>query len=135
MTPGTHSLIIPGMHYRDAPAAIEWLCRVFGFAKHAVYPGENNTIMHAELTFGGGMLMLGSARPNPFCKQPDELGGHETHGINLIVNDADAVYARAKEAGASFVIDLEDKPYGGRGFSCRDLEGRMWHVGTYNPWG
>jgi uncharacterized glyoxalase superfamily protein PhnB len=130
----TRSTIIPGMHYRNAPAAIDWLCRVFGFERHAVHPGPDNTIMHAELTLGGGMIMLGSARPDNYMKHPDELGGVETRGVNLIVADADAVYAKAKQAGAEIVLDIEDKPYGGRGFSCRDLEGRLWHAGTYDPW-
>jgi len=67
-------------------------------------------------------------------KHPDELGGFETRGVNLIVADADAVYAKAKQAGAEIILDIEDKPYGGRGFSCRDLEGRLWHIGTYDPW-
>ena len=53
----TRSTAIPGMHYRNAADAIEWLCRVFGFEKHAVYPGPGNTIVHAELTLGGGMIM------------------------------------------------------------------------------
>jgi uncharacterized glyoxalase superfamily protein PhnB len=131
------STIIPGMMYRNAPEAIEWLCRVFGFEKHAVYPGPNNTIMHAELTLGGGMVMLGSAAGNEqghLMKHPDEIGGAETRGVNLIVSDADAVCARAKAAGAEMVFDIEDKPYGGRAFTCRDLEGRLWNVGSYNPW-
>jgi len=134
MADSTRSTIIPGMHYRNAPAAIDWLCRVFGFEKHAVHPGPGNTIMHAELTLGGGMLMLGSGRGDALVKHPDELGGVETRGVNLIVADADAVYARAKDAGAQIVLDIEDKPYGGRGFACRDLEGRLWYVGTYDPW-
>jgi uncharacterized glyoxalase superfamily protein PhnB len=61
------------MHYRTAPNAIEWLCRVFGFEKHAVYTGPGNTIMHAELTLGGGMIMLGSMNdkaPNRHMKLP-----------------------------------------------------------------
>ena len=134
MSDSTRSTIIPGMHYRNAPAAIDWLCRVFGFERHAVHPGPDNTIMHAELTLGGGMVMLGSARPDNHMKHPDELGGFETRGVNLIVADADAVYAKAKQAGAEIILDIEDKPYGGRGFSCRDLEGRLWHIGTYDPW-
>jgi uncharacterized glyoxalase superfamily protein PhnB len=40
----------------------------------------------------------------------------------------------ARAAGAEIVLDIEDKPYGGRGFACRDLEGRLWWVGTYDPW-
>lgn len=129
--------VIIGMSYRNAPEAIEWLCRVFGLEKHAVYPGPNNTIMHAELTLGSGMIMLGSVQDNQhgrFVKPPDEIGGIETRSIYLCVNDADAVYARARAAGAQVVLDIEDKPYGGRGFTCRDLEGRLWDVGTYNPW-
>ena len=136
MTENTRSTVIPGMHYRKAPEAIEWLCRVFGFEKHAVVPGPNNTIMHAELTLGGGMVMLGSGTHNPpklRLKHPDEAGG-VTHGVNLIVKDADAVYQRAKAAAAEIVLEIEDKPYGGRGFACRDPEGRLWHVGTYDPW-
>lgn len=133
-----NSSVVPSMAYRNAPEAIEWLCRVFGFEKHAVYPGPDNTILHSELTLGGGMIMVGSAmKEGPFShlvKHPDEIGGVETHTINLVVDDADAVYARAKAAGAQIVFDIEDQHYGGRSFTCRDLEGRLWNVGTYDPW-
>jgi uncharacterized glyoxalase superfamily protein PhnB len=120
-----NSSVIPGFHYRNAPAAIDWLCRVFGFERHAVYPGPDDTILHAELTLGGGMIMLGSMRPDR---------ASESGGAYLVVADADAVYRRAKEAGAEIVEEIADKSFGGRGFSCRDLEGRLWHVGTYDPW-
>lgn len=48
----TKANIIPTMRYRDAPAAIEWLCRAFSFERHLVVPGENGSIVHAQLTFG-----------------------------------------------------------------------------------
>ncbi len=54
------SPVIPTMRYRDAPAAIDWLCRVLGFARHLVVPGEDGTIAHAQLVLGCGMIMLGS---------------------------------------------------------------------------
>ena len=55
----------PCLRYRDVvQAAIEWLCRAFGFEKHLVVPGEGGTIAHAELSFGNGMIMLGSVK-NP----------------------------------------------------------------------
>jgi uncharacterized glyoxalase superfamily protein PhnB len=134
----TRSAVTTCMNYRNALEAIEWLCRVFGFEKHAVYPGPNNTIMHSELTLGGGMIMVTSvAQDSPFSrlmKQPDEIGGAETRTENLLVDDADAVYARVKAAGGEIILDIEDKSYGGRGFTCRDLEGRIWTVGTYDPW-
>jgi uncharacterized glyoxalase superfamily protein PhnB len=129
--------IIPGMRYRDAPAAIEWLCKAFGFEKQLVVPGPNGTIAHAQLTFGNGMIMLGSGHGNEYgrlIKQPDEIGGAETQAAYVIVPDADAHYARAKAAGAEIVIDIKDESYGGRGYTCRDLEGHIWNFGTYNPW-
>ena len=125
------------MRYRNAPAAIEWLCGVFGFEKHLVVPGDDGTIAHAQLTLGAGMVMLGSVLPTPYgalTKQPDEIGGAQTQSPYLVVADADAVYARAVAAGAHIAIGLYDADYGGRGFSCHDLEGHLWNVGTYDPW-
>lgn len=135
----TTSTIIPGMRYEDAPAAIEWLCDAFGFEKHMVVPNDDGSIAHAQLTFGNGMIMLGSVRENDRefdknIKQPNEIGGAETQTAYIIVSDADAVYARAKEAGAEIVMDIKDEDYGGRGFSCRDPEGHLWNFGTYDPW-
>jgi uncharacterized glyoxalase superfamily protein PhnB len=136
-TKNARSSIIPALRYRNAPAAIEWLCKVFGFERQLVVPGENNTILHAQLKLGGGMIMLGSVSDTPFgklMKQPDEIGGYETQCPCVIVPDADAVYARVKAAGAEIVQDIKTEDYGGRGFGCRDLEGHLWYVGTYDPW-
>lgn len=133
----TQATVIPCLRYRDAPAAIEWLCRAFGFEKHLVVPSEDGTIAHAQLSFGNGMVMLGSVIESEFgrlMKQPDEIGGAETQTAYVIVADADAVYARAKAAGATIVMEIKDEDYGGRGFTCRDLEGHLWSFGTYDPW-
>jgi uncharacterized glyoxalase superfamily protein PhnB len=133
----TRATVIPCLRYRDAPAAIEWLCNTFGFEKNLVVPGENGVIEHAQLSFGNGMIMLGSVIDSEFgrmMKQPDEIGGAETQSAYLIVDDADVVYARAKAAGATIVMEIKDEDYGGRGFSCRDLEGHLWNFGTYDPW-
>jgi uncharacterized glyoxalase superfamily protein PhnB len=132
------SSVIPAMRYRDAPAAIEWLCRVFGFERHLVVPDAHGGIAHAQLNLGDGMIMLGSVADTPFgryMKQPDEIGGAQTQSAYLVVPDADAVLARALAAGARIAMPIKDEDYGGRGFSCFDLEGHLWNVGTYDPWG
>lgn len=132
-----HSTVIPGMRYRDAQAAIDWLTSVFGFERQLVVPGGEGQIVHAQLRLGGGMVMLGSIHENEFgklIKQPDEIGGAETQAAYLVVDDADAVYARAKKAGAEILFDIRDESYGGRGFTCRDPQGHIWSVGTYDPW-
>ena len=133
----TVATIIPSLRYRDAPAAIEWLCRAFGFEKRAIYPDEHGGIAHAQLTFGNGMVMLSSASDDQWGRriaQPDQIGGRETQCACLIVADADAHYAQAKAAGATIVDEIRDQDYGGRGYSCRDPEGHMWWFGTYDPW-
>ena len=135
----TRATIIPCLRYRDAPAAIKWLCSAFGFEKQAVYESDNGTIAHAQLTFGNGMIMLGSVLKEEgawgdLIVQPDEVGGKETQSPCVIVEDADAVYASAKAAGAKILIDIKDEAYGGRGFCCSDLEGHVWYFGTYDPW-
>lgn len=131
------STIMPTLRYKDAPAAIDWLCKVFGFERHAVYPGPDNTIGHAELSLGGGMIMLGSGKNDEYgrgFKSPADLGNIETRSTYIIVPDADAVYARAQAAGATIVRELQNTDYGSREFGVKDPEGHSWSVGTYNPW-
>ncbi|HSI55157.1 MAG: VOC family protein [Ramlibacter sp.] len=134
------SAVIPALRYRDALVAIDWLCRNFGFEKHLVVVGDDGrTVHHAQLVLGGGMVMLGSVDNTDSAygrqiRQPDEVGGFETQSPYIVVADADAVYRSVKADGGQVVIEIKDEDYGGRGFTCRDPEGRLWSVGTYDPW-
>ena len=133
----TTATIIPTFRYRDGPAAIEFLCRAFGFERHMVVPGPEGTIAHAQLGFGHGMIMLGSAGDSDYgnmVKTPAELGGVAGQSPYVVVADADAHYAQAKAGGAEILIDIKDEDYGGRGYTCRDPEGYIWNFGTYDPW-
>jgi uncharacterized glyoxalase superfamily protein PhnB len=134
----TGSTIIPTLRYRNAKHMIEWLCDTFGFQRHAVHEDSEGGIAHAQLTHGSGMIMLGSVRSgeDEFGKVqsiPAQLGG-TTQSPYIVVADADAVYKRAKAAGAEIVIEIKDEDYGGRDFTCRDPEGHLWNFGTYDPW-
>ena len=129
--------VVPTLRYRDVAAAIDWLCKAFGFERHLVVPGDNGAIRYAELTFGDGMVMLGPVEDSAFDKlmtQPEDADGAETQICYLFVADAGAHHARAKAAGAIIVLDIEAEQGGGRGYSCRDPEGHIWNFGTYNPW-
>jgi uncharacterized glyoxalase superfamily protein PhnB len=135
----TKATVIPVLRYRDAPAAIEWLCQTFGFEKNLVVSNKDGTIAHAQLSFGNGMIMLGSVLKNEtefgrLMKQPDEIGGAATQSAYVVVNDADAVYVRAKAAGAKIAVEIKDEDYGSRDFSCYDLESHLWSFGTCDPW-
>ena len=129
--------VIPTLRYKDAAAAIVWLCEAFGFEKHRVVPGENGAIAHAQLVFGNGMIMLGSARDDEFGnfqQPPSSVEGVVFQSPYIIVEDVDKHYARAIAAGATVVMALKDEDYGGRDYSCRDPEGFLWNFGTYDPW-
>jgi uncharacterized glyoxalase superfamily protein PhnB len=131
------STVIPALRYRDARAAIEWLCSVLGFTRHAVYEGAGGVINHAELALGGGMIMLGAMKEDELgrkFKAPGELDGVETGSAYIVVPDADAMYARALAAGATVVRPLQQMEYGSREFTVNDPEGHSWSVGTYDPW-
>ena len=117
----TRAAVIPSINYRDEPAAIEWLCEAFGFEKQLIVPNDDGTIAHAQLSFGNGMVMIGSSPDSEFTTY-------------VVVADADVIYARAKAAGAEIVREIRDEDYGGRGFTCRDLDGHLWSFGTYDPW-
>jgi uncharacterized glyoxalase superfamily protein PhnB len=123
----TIATVIPALRYRDAPAAIDFLCTAFGFERHFVVPGEAGTIDHAQLRFGNGMVMLGSARDDAFSR----IINQSTY---IIVDDADAHYETARAAGAEILKEIMSPEYGGRLYTSRDPEGNLWSFGTYDPW-
>lgn len=127
--------LIPCLIYADAPGAIEWLCEAFGFERQFVVEGDDGKIEHAQLTFRGGMVMLGSVREGEYArmvKTPGELGGIN-QSIYVVVEDADAHCERARAAGAEIVRELEDTEYGSRDYAAQDPEGNLWNFGTYAP--
>jgi len=119
-------MIIPTLRYMDAPAAIDFLERAFGFERKAVY-GDGDVIHHAELTCGRGMVMLGSTG------RGDPQFDTRKSSAYVIVADPDGLHDRAKAAGAAITRELQDTDYGSREFSARDPEGNAWSFGTYDP--
>src|SRR5438105_14252059 len=101
------SSIMPTLRYRDAHAAIEFLCDGFGFEKRAVYDGPDGSVAHAELVLDGGMIMLGSDSGEGdygrLVRSPAAADAVNTQGIYVIVDDCAGHYARAKKAGEVIV--------------------------------
>jgi uncharacterized glyoxalase superfamily protein PhnB len=122
-----HPTVFPTLSYDDADAALEFLTNAFGAEEHAVYRDESGTIHHAEVRLGNGIVMFGTARGDVTASRG--AGG----GIYVVVTNSDAHCAQARSGGAEIVRDLHDEPYGSREYSARDLEGNMWHFGTYQP--
>jgi len=131
-TDSTPSNIYPCIFYDDALAAIEWLCRAFGFEKRLVVPGPNGTIGHSELSLGPGVIMVGSVSAEQGCISARRLPGvHQA--ICVHIDDPDSHFARAKAAGAVVVREIRDEGYGSRGYMVKDPAGSQRYFGTYLP--
>jgi uncharacterized glyoxalase superfamily protein PhnB len=125
-------VVYPSLYYDDAAAALDFLERAFGFTRRLVVPGPDGRVVHAELTLGTGIVMLGSARPERGCLSPRGLAG-VSGGLSVRIGDPDAHCARARAAGALIVQEPRDEEYGARGYLARDPEGHLWCFATYRP--
>jgi uncharacterized glyoxalase superfamily protein PhnB len=119
--------VFPTLKYDDAHAAIDFLTGAFGAERHAVYTDDTGIVGHAELRFGNGLVMLGSARPDAAASRGQ--GG----GIYIVVDNVDEHHKRAHDAGAEITRAPHDTDYGSREYAARDLEGNVWSFGTYQP--
>ncbi len=136
-----HHALIPCLRYADAPAAIDFLCRAFGFTRQAVHadPDDPAIVHHAQLLLDGNMVMLGSDRPGETrdlyrWKTAAEAGGI-TMCVCAVIDDPDAHAARAAAAGAEILTRPHDNEgYPGRSYDARDPEGNVWNFGSYDPW-
>jgi uncharacterized glyoxalase superfamily protein PhnB len=128
----TPSTIQPSLSYDDARAAIDWLCRAFGFTARLVVPGPDGTVLHSELSLGPDVIFVSSANPAQGRASPRALRGvHQS--LCVLVDDPDAHHARARAAGAKILQELRDEEYGARGYVAEDPEGHRWYFGTYRP--
>jgi uncharacterized glyoxalase superfamily protein PhnB len=129
--------------YQDAAAAIDWLCRAFGFEVRLKVEGEGGRIEHSELTYGEGLVMVaqelapgqdvGGRSWKALLRSPRSLGGRCTQSIMFFVDDADAHCARSRAAGAAIVEEPAVHDYGedywaDRSYGALDLEGHMWWI-------
>ena len=135
-TPAGWPRISSAVYYDDAAAAIDWLCRTFGFSVRLKVPGQDGRIEHSELTYGEGLIMVGSTgrtdRPGrAFCASPRGLGGANTQSLAVFVDDVDAHCARAMSHGATIASAPETHDYGpehwaDRSYEAVDPEGHHW---------
>ena len=133
-TPAGWPRISSAVYYDDAAKAIDWLCNAFGFEVRLKVEGEAGSIVHSELVFGEGVVMVASAQQDgelAFRKSPQELGGANTQNMMVYVDDVEAHCEQARAAGATIVTEPKTTDYGedywtDRGYEAKDLEGHHW---------
>ena len=117
------------LSYRDPKAALLWLEEAFGFEPVMVILGPDGELAHAEMTFGDGLIMIGSEW-RADTKSPASVGGTNTQSVHIHIDtDIDAHCERARKAGAEIIMEPENQFYGDRTYRAKDLEGHIWSIG------
>jgi uncharacterized glyoxalase superfamily protein PhnB len=136
-TPTGWPRISSSLCYGDAPAAIDWLCRVFGFEVRLKVEGDAGQIVHSELVYGDGLVMVGSvgekshAPERTWRRSPSEVGGANTQNLMVFVDDVDAHCSKVRAAGAKIFFEPKTSDYGedywtDRSYGAEDIEGHHW---------
>ena len=136
--------ISASIYYDDAKAAIDWLCEAFGFEVRLIVEGGGQ-VAHSELVYGDGMFMVGSAGKSgqlTTARSPQSVGGANTQGLMVYVDDVEAHHAHAVKHGAKIfreltVSDYGDEYWSDRSYGAIDIEGHHWwfsqRITTGNP--
>ncbi len=122
--------ITPYLHYRDVAAASKWIARVFGFHTRFTIPHPDGGIMHAEMAFLDGVVMLGPEGREYGALSPTEMPG-VNQSLYIYVDDVQAHYEFAREAGAKIIMEPQNMFWGDRVYAARDLEGHHWTFGQH----
>lgn len=129
--------ISSSVFYDDPAAAIDFLCEAFGFEVRLKVEGDGGEIVHCELDFGQGMIMIGGTGDHEHrevqmpAKSPRSLGGANTQALCVAVGDVDAHHDHARGAGAKIVMepittDYGDEYWTDRTYRAEDPEGHQW---------
>jgi uncharacterized glyoxalase superfamily protein PhnB len=119
--------IAPSLYYQDPRAAIDWLCQAFGFEVRLIVESPEGGIVHSELAYGDGVVMVGDASKQPQFRSPQQAGG-TTGSLMLYVDDVDAHCEQARACGATIATEPMESDYGpeywaDRSYGALDPEG------------
>ena len=123
--------IIPYLAYEDAPAALTFLKDAFGFEERFRMAMPDGRIGHAEVALGESVLFLASLWKEAGHMSPKDLPGVHCQ-MYCNVDDVDAHYRQARDAGAVVIGEPADSGHGDRTYRAMDLEGHRWIFGTPN---
>jgi uncharacterized glyoxalase superfamily protein PhnB len=116
---------ISSIIYKDNRAALKWLQNAFGFEASEVLTAANGDIVHAEMSHGDGVIMIGNEFAE-WAASPASIGGKNTQRVHVrLERGIDEHCAHARQAGAE-VSEPADQFYGERAYMAIDLEGHHW---------
>ncbi len=117
--------ITPYLFYANVGAALSWLEKTFGFERGGEIQELDGTIMHAEMKFKDGIIMMGVPCDEQESKSPRQLAG-VNQSLYIYVDNIQEHYRHAKAAGATNITEPMDRFWGDRMYTVQDLEGHQW---------
>lgn len=127
----TSDHFLPQVRYRDVEGSARWLCHVLGFSVHSAVRDPEGVMDYVHLTHGPANVIIKSLVESDENETPVGETGQSHY---IYVGDVTHHFATAQAEGAEIVIDLQEMPHLGRGYSCRDAEGLIWSFGSFDPW-
>ncbi|MEA2320420.1 MAG: PhnB protein [Solirubrobacteraceae bacterium] len=128
--PEGHHTVTPYLAVDDAAAAIEFYGRAFGATEQGRMTGPDGSVAHASIQIGDSRVMLSDPYPQGSARPPKQLGG-TTCVMFLYVEDTDAFYRRAVDAGATATMPPDDMFWGDRFAQVGDPFGHVWQIATH----
>ena len=128
--PDGYSTVTPYLSISSAKDAIEFYKLAFGATEVFRLNTPTGEIAHAEIQIGNSRIMLSEPCEDSPMPSPDTLGG-STFAVHLYVDDVDAMFEQAIDAGALDIKSVEDQFYGDRMGTLKDPFGHIWFVGTH----
>lgn len=128
--PDEYPRVAPYLHIKGAADAIEFYKSVLGASERARMDGPNGTVGHAEIEIGDSLIMLADESPDFNAYAPGHFGGTPVT-LHVYVEDVDAVYAAALNAGAKPLNEVTDQFYGDRTGGFADPWGHQWYVSSH----
>ena len=128
--PDDYSRVSPYLVVDDAAAAIDFYCQVLGATERMRMAAPSGKIGHAELQIGDSVVMLADEWPDMGALGPRTVGGTPVT-LSVYVEDVDATFRRALDAGARALREVADQFYGDRVGAFEDPFGHHWHVATH----
>ena len=127
------SWVSPYLTVRDVSAALDFYQRAFGFEKLDTFNGPDGKVMHGEMRWKDVLLMLGCESDKPGCdaRSPATSGIAAPVGMYVYCENVDALFDRAKGAGATVRMAPQDMFWGDRVYSFADPDGHTWTFGTH----
>jgi PhnB protein len=129
-TPEGTRTVTPSLIFREASRAIEFYKNVFGAIEIMRMPGPNSKIMHAALRIGDSTIFVTDTVTNKVPAESTETSFVPTY-LHLYVDDVDATFKHAVEAGARVDMPLQDMFWGDRYAKITDPFGHQWSLATH----